>query len=393
MDLHEHQAKRLIAAYGIATPIGETARSADAAGQAARRLGCPSFVVKAQILAGDRKQGGGIRFASTPGEVEKAAQQLIGSKLTTRQTGSAGAMVEAVHIEEMVRVAQNLYLAITIDKRAGRIVMLASGTGGEDIEQRTGTGGDLVERLELKLEGNRLDGNFDTFSGRIVSEDKLKRGLATIMRNLAAAFAGSDASLIEINPLAISQDGRLIALDAKATIDDNSLFRHTELAEIRTSGPVPVDAAELEAQRYQINYMRLNGNIGCVVNGAGLALATHDLIVDEGGQPANFMDIRTTATSIDIAHGFGLILKNPAVKAVYVNVHGGGMQRCDTIAEGIGIAMRRSGRRLPIIIRMAGNNAAFAETVLSNNGVAYIAADDMSEGARLAVQAARREAA
>ncbi len=393
MDLYEHQAKRLLADYGIAMPVGETARTADQAGQIARRLGAPTYVVKAQVLAGDRKRAGGIRFASTPQEVEKAAAQLIGSKLVTSQTGGVAAPVEAVHIEEMVRVAQNLYLAITIDKGTGHVVMLASKSGGEDIETRAGKDSEPVERLPLTISRQKLEGDLESFARRIVSNPQLLTGLVTVMRNLAAAFVGLDATQAEINPLAITADGQLVALDAKVTIDSNALFRRPDLAKLQASSRSPADPAEAEAQQRQINYMRLDGNIGLVVNGAGLALATHDLVVDAGGRPANFMDIRTTATSLDIAHGFGLILKNPAVKSIFVNVHGGGMQRCDTIAEGMGIAMRRSGRRIPIVIRMAGNNAAFAETVLKNNGVDYIDADDMAEGAAAAVSAARKEAA
>lgn len=393
MDLFEHQAKRLLADYGIATPVGETARTADKAGQIARRLGASTYVVKAQVLAGDRKKAGGIRFASTPGEVETASAQLIGSTLVTSQTGEAGAPVEAVHIEEAVKVAQNLYIAITVDKRSGRIVMLASKSGGEDIEARAGKEASLIERLDLTLAGQKLEGDLEGLAARIVPNEPLRTGLATLMRNLAAAFVGLDATQVEINPLAVTVDGQLVALDAKMTLDDNALFRRPELDALRGASKSPADPSELEAQAHQINYLRLDGDIGLVVNGAGLALVTHDLVVDAGGRPANFMDIRTTATSLDIAHGFGLILKNPAVRAVYVNVHGGGMQRCDTIAEGMGIAMRRSGRRVPIVIRMAGNNAAFAATVLKNNGIDYIDADDMAEGAAAAVAAARREAA
>lgn len=393
MDLFEHQAKRLLADYGIAMPVGETARTADQAGQIARRLGASTYVVKAQVLAGDRKKAGGIRFASTPQEVEAAAAQLIGSRLITSQTGGVAAPVEAVHIEEMVRITHNLYLAITIDKRTGEIVMLASKSGGEDIEARVGKEHDLVERLPLTLTGQKLEGDIDAFAQCILSDTRLRTGLVAVMRNLAAAFVGLDATQVEINPLAVTAEGALVALDAKMTIDDNALFRRPDLANLRAASKSPADPAEMEAQLHQINYMRLDGNIGLVVNGAGLALATHDLVVDAGGRPANFMDIRTTAKSLDIAHGFGLILKNPTVKSIYVNVHGGGMQRCDTIAEGIGIAMRRSGRRVPIVIRMAGNNAAFAATVLKNNGVDYIDADDMAEGAAAAVAAARKEAA
>ncbi|MBL8565119.1 MAG: ADP-forming succinate--CoA ligase subunit beta [Hyphomicrobiaceae bacterium] len=392
MDLYEHQAKRLLSAYGIPIPIGEVATSVDGAGQSARRLGCNGFVVKAQILAGDRKQAGGIRFASNPTEVENAARALLGTKLVTRQTGSRAARVDAVQVEEQIRTLDLLYLAITIDPQTGTVVMLASRAGGDDIEVRASTDRDVVHRIALSLDGPRLVGDFDSAAKQIASEPRIAAGLVTVMRNLAAAFIGSDATLAEINPLCISEEGRLYALDAKVTIDDNALFRRPELARLKAER-TGADPDELEAQRHQINYLKLDGSIGCVVNGAGLALTTLDLLESAGGSAANFMDIRTTATSLDIAHGFGLILANPAVRAIYVNVHGGGMQRCDTIAEGLGIALRKVSRRVPIVMRLAGNNAAFAQTVLRNNGVAYTAADDMSDGARLAVAAVRKEAA
>ena len=266
--------------------------------------------------------------------------------------------------------------------------------GGDDIEERAADGDTIIARLPLRIEGTRIVGNFEAFAARIAGEERLAAGLATVLGNLAAAFLGCDATLIEINPLAVTDRGRLCALDAKVTIDDNALFRRADLADLKTHNvDVAADASEREAQSFQINYMKLEGEIGCVVNGAGLALATHDLVVDAGGRPANFMDIRTTASSLDIAKGLGLLLQNRSVRSLLVNVHGGGMQRCDTIAEGIGIAMRRAGRSLPIVIRMAGNNARFAETVLRNNGVVYTSVDDMAEAARIAVEAARQEAA
>ncbi|MFN3868162.1 MAG: ADP-forming succinate--CoA ligase subunit beta [Hyphomicrobiaceae bacterium] len=392
MNLYEHQAKRLLATYGVPVPISEVAATVDEAGQAARRLGAKDFVVKAQILAGDRKAAGGIRFASGVGEVESAARALLGSQLVTSQTGAKVAAVGSVLIEEQIRSRSLLYLAITIDPLDGTIVILSSRSGGDDIEQRAKDDTHIVSRTQLRLEGPRLTGDFTAIARGLSDDPRICEGLVYMMRNLAAMFVGTDATLAEINPVAITEEGRLVALDAKVTIDDNALHRHIELARLK-EGRVGADPDELEAQRHQINYLKLDGNIGCAVNGAGLALTTLDLLTDAGGKPANFMDIRTTATSLDIAHGFGLVLSNPAVRAILVNVHGGGMQRCDTIAEGLGIALRRSGRRLPIVIRMAGNNAAFAATVLRNNGVAYTDADDMAEAVRLIVAAVRKEAA
>lgn len=392
MDLYEHQAKRLLSAYGVPVPISEVASTLDEAGQAARRLGCRGFVVKAQVLAGDRKSGGGIRFASNPPEVEAAAQALLGSRLVTSQTGGRAQPVAAVQVEEQILAAEQLYVAITVDPAEGRVVLLASSVGGDDIEVRAANDKRLVHRFPLTLEGSHLEGDFAAAARIATKNERIASGLEIVMRNLADAFTGYDATLAELNPLAVTEDGRLIALDAKVTVDDNALFRHAGIARLKEERAV-ADPDELEAQRYEINYLKLDGTIGCVVNGAGLALTTLDLLADAGGAPANFMDIRTTATSLDIARGFGLILSNPAVRAVLVNVHGGGMQRCDTIAEGLGIALRRSSRRVPIVIRMAGNNASFAATVLRNNGVVYTNATDMAEAARLAVSASRKEAA
>ncbi len=392
MDLYEHQAKRLLAAYGIPIPISEVAETVDEAGQAARRLGCPGFVVKAQILAGDRNSGGGIRFASNPVEVEAAARALLGADLVTSQTGTRAARVGAVQIEEQVRTQRQLYLAVAIDPLTGAVVMLASRAGGGDIEARAQNDQQLVQRLPLTIDGMRLAGDFDGFARQIESDPRIAAGLAVLMRNLAAAFIASDATLAEINPLGVTEAGHLSALDAKVTIDDNALFRRADLKRLKETIVSP-DPDELAAQEHQLNYLKLDGSVGCVVNGAGLALATIDLLADAGGRPANFMDIRTTATSLDIAHGFGLILANPQVRSILVNVHGGGMQRCDTVAEGIAVAMRRSARRVPLVIRFAGNNAAYAATVLRNSGVAYTAATDMAEAARIATAAARKEAA
>ncbi len=392
MDLYEHQAKRLLSAYGIPVPISEVAETVDAAGQAARRLGCTGFVVKAQILAGDRMSAGGIRFASTPVEVETAARALLGNELVTSQTGPNAARVKAVQIEEQVIARRMLYLAITIDPLSGEVVMLASAKGGDDIETRARGDSLLIQRLPLRLDGARLTGDFAAFARSIESDPRIAEGVAVVMQNRAAAFVASDATLTEINPLAVTESGHLVALDAKVTIDDNALFRRGDLARFKSAAIAP-DRDELEAQEHQLNYLKLDGSIGCVVNGAGLALATIDLLADAGGRPANFMDIRTTASSLDIAHGFGLILANPQVRAILVNVHGGGMQRCDTIAEGIAVAMRRSARRVPLVIRFAGNNAAYAATVLKNSGIAYTSANDMAEAARIAALAARKEAA
>jgi succinyl-CoA synthetase beta subunit len=394
MKVHEFHAKHLLGRFDIPVPLGQAANTPGEAEAVARRMGCGRYAVKSQILAGDRGATGGIAFATTPAEVAKKAGQLLGKRLVTSQTGPAGAVVHQVYVEEAVDSAQNLYAAVALDSAAGRVTLLASPSGGDDIETRAASDPAAIRRMPVKLVGAKPEADYEKLAAEITGSPMLAASLAALLRNLAVALVALDASLIEINPLAVTHQGRLVALDAKMIVDDNALFRRPELAALRHANEAQdTDPAELEAQRYQLNYVGLDGNIGVAVNGAGLALATLDMIVDAGGRPANFMDIRTTASSLDIAHGFTLLLKNSRTKAILVNVHGGGMQRCDTIAEGLGIALRRGGRALPIVIHMAGNNADFARTVLANNGVKYIDAEDMAEAARRVVGVVKQEAA
>jgi succinyl-CoA synthetase beta subunit len=274
--------------------------------------------------------------------------------------------------------------------------VLASAHGGDGIEDRAERDPAIIQSTPLTLRDGAAEGDYAGLASRIGLTGAALAAAAQLFRQLAAAFVGLDATLIEVNPLALTAGATLIALDAKLSIDDNALFRHADLRALRDfTVRDESDPLALEAQRHQINYIRMDGDIGVLVNGAGLALATLDLICDAGGRPANFMDIRTTATSLDIARGFGLILDNPAVRSILVNVHGGGMQPCDTIAEGIGIAARRHdpkpGREAPIVICMAGNHAEFARTVLANTGVAHIACGMPWEAALKAVACARAE--
>ncbi len=394
MDLHEFQAKELLERFGIETPGGRVVESAADAERAAEGLGGPRFVVKAQIRAGDRARHGGVRFADTPRAAAAEAGALLGRRIVTPQTPEGGALVKWVYVEEAMEAARQLYAAVLLDRVSGRPLALASAHGGENIEDRAEHDPDIVRSIPLTLRGDHtVDGDFAGLAARIDLDGAALAAAAQLFRQLAAAFVGLDATLIEVNPLALTAGGRLIALDAKLSIDDNALFRHADLRALRDyMERDESDPVELEAQHHQINYIRMSGDIGVLVNGAGLALATLDLVCDAGGKPANFMDIRTTATSLDIARGFRLILDNPAVRSILVNVHGGGMQPCDTIAEGIGIAMRhRPTRDIPIVISMAGNHAEFARTVLHNTGVPYIACGTPWEGARKAVACARAE--
>jgi len=296
-------------------------------------------------------------------------------------------------VEEAVDVAQALYVAVVLDRITGRPLLLASAQGGDDIEARAEHDPDIIQSIPLTIGDAAADGDFSGLAARIGLTGAAATAAEHLFRQLTTAFVALDASLLEINPLALVDGNRLIALDAKLAIDDNALFRHADLRGLRDfTVRDESDPVELEAQHHQINYIRMKGDIGVLVNGAGLALATLDMLCDAGGRPANFMDIRTTASSLDIARGFQLILENPAVRSILVNVHGGGMQACDTIAEGIGIAVRRyAGREMPIVICMAGNHAEFARTVLQNTGVRYIAGNTPWDAVQKAVASAQKE--
>ena len=394
MLLHEFQAKKLIKGFGITCPMGQVAASPTEAQDAAERLGCRRYAVKGQLLISNRMQHEAIRYASSPREVAEHARKLIGMSFKVANGRLPDQTIHQVLVEEFVESTHELYASVALDRALGKVVLLASGLGGSGIEERAAEEPGLIHRSPLRLEGNHATGAFSEIAAEVAPEPDLAIALAEIYRNMAAALVANDATLVDLNPLVVTSDRQLVAVDAKITIDDNALFRRPELAALRLENErLERDRNELEAQRYQINFLSLDGDIGVAVNGAGLALATHDLIVDCGGSPSNFMDIRTTATSLDIAHGFEMLLKNPRTKAILVNVHGGGMQRCDTIAEGLGIAVRRRGRKMPIVIRMAGNNADFARTVLTNNGVKFIETDTMLQAAQRVVELSKKETA
>jgi succinyl-CoA synthetase beta subunit len=397
MDLHEFQAKELLVRFGVEIPRGRVVESADDAQRAAEGLGGRRFVVKAQIRAGDRARHGGVRLADGARAAGQETGAMLGRRIATPQTPEGGALVKRVYVEEAVEAAQLLYAAVLLDTVSGRPLVLASAHGGGDIEDRAERDPGIVQSTPLTLDDGSADGDFAGLASRIGLTGAAMAAAAQLYRQLAAAFVGLDATLIEINPIALTPGATLVALDAKLSIDDNALFRHADLRALRDfTVRDESDPVELEAQQHQINYIRLAGDIGIMVNGAGLALATLDMVCDAGGRPANFMDVRTTATSLDIARGFRLILDNPAVRAILVNIHGGGMQPCDTVAEGIGIAARQRdarepGRDIPIAICMAGNHAEFARTVLANTGVPHTACRTPWEAVQKAVACAKAE--
>ncbi|MDH3582255.1 MAG: ADP-forming succinate--CoA ligase subunit beta [Hyphomicrobiales bacterium] len=391
MNLHEFQAKEILGRYGIPVPQGDVARSADAAEVAARRLPGSRFAVKAQVHAGGRGRAGGVKIVDSVAEVGAAAKQMLGTTLVTEQTGPQGRNVDAIYVEETVETERVLYVAVLVNKETGRVSLIGAEEGGEDIEDRAATTPSIIETLDVEVDGSTKASAYQGFAQKLkLAGDLAKKG-GEIFETLTRSFIELDASLIEINPLAVTQGGDLAALDVKMVLDDNAMFRHPDLHGLRDKDEL--DPVELEAQANEINYVRMDGNIGVVVNGAGLALATHDMISDAGAVPANFMDIRTTASSLDIAGGFDLLLANPKVGVVLVNVHGGGLQRCDTIAEGIGISFKRNARIVPIVLRFAGNNADYGRTLLNNYGIPFIEASDMGDAIEKAVSLVKKEAA
>ncbi|MFC3693568.1 succinate--CoA ligase subunit beta [Chenggangzhangella methanolivorans] len=386
MRLHEFQAKRLLADYGLPAPRGFVALTPDEAEAVARDLGAAKIAVKAQIRAGERLAAGGVKIVHGPAMAGKAAADMIGQRLVTAQTDEGGETVRRVYVEEAVTSDRAIHLALLVDPSVGGLVAIGAEDGGEGVEERARRGVLKQESVALPLTGGIDREAVGAFLGRIGLKGAEIEPGCDLVEGLRRAFVELDAALIEINPLAVTSAGELKALDVKMTLDDNALFRHPDLASLRDDDEAA--RTKLSAHRDQLNFVQLEGDIGLVSNGAGLGLATLDMVMAAGGKPANFMDVRTTARSLDIAHGFALLLDNPKIRTLLINVHGGGMQSCDTIAEGLGVALRRSGRKLPIVIRLAGQNAEFARSRLANFGCAVIEANDMGEAATRAVAVA-----
>jgi succinyl-CoA synthetase beta subunit len=390
MQLQEFQAKKLLSRYSIGIPVGAVAVTPDEAEAAAAQLNSAAVFVKAQIQAGDRSMAGGIRAAQSAVAAKAAAKELLGQKLVTSQTGPNGQTVKRVLIEARTQAVREFYLAMWVETLLGSIMLTAAEGGGAEIEQRFVMNALQLESLRLSMKGGRRPGDIVEFCRRIDLPEQAVEKFRELVERVHRAFIDFDASLIEINPLALTQRGDLVAVDAKLVIDDNAVFRHPDLAEL--SEEAEADPVELQAQRHQINFVQMDGDVGTVVNGAGLGLATLDMIRAAGGSPANFMDIRTTAKSLDIAHGIGLVLDNPRAKVLLVNVFGGGMQPCDTIVDGLGIAFRRSRRVLPIVLRITGNNEDLARLRLANFNLPKTECSDMWQAVTRAVAIAQGSA-
>jgi len=400
MNLHEYQAKALLQRYGIKSPAGRLARSAEEAAEAARGLakdqakdreGAVRWAVKAQIHAGLRQGAGGVKFCDSPDTVAQAAAALLGHRLVTPQTGAKGKLVRSVYVEQAVAYEREIYLAALINRSAGRVALIAAGEGGNDIEARLAAAPEKMLSLVIDPETGVAETEARALTEQLGLSGAGADQAVALMRALDKAFSECDASLIEINPLVVTAEGELLALDVKMVLDDNALFRHAELADLRDEEEI--DPAELEAKLYNLNYVRLDGNIGVMVNGAGLALATVDLLKEQGGEPADFMDVRPEATRAQVTYGFKLLLRNPAVDAILVNIYGGGILRCDTVAEGIATACKEEGLRVPLIVRAAGTNGELARKILMSQGIPVTFAQSLGQAAAKVVEVAGRKAA
>jgi succinyl-CoA synthetase beta subunit len=385
MNLHEYQAKPVLTSYGVPVPEGRMAATADAAVAAAQALGGSLWVVKAQVHAGGRGKAGGVKLARDLEAVRAAAAGMLGQRLVTKQTGAAGLPIEKVYVECGSDIAREIYLSLTLNRERGRIAFVASTEGGMDIEAvaehtpekilsvvvNPATG---LQPYQCRQLGFALGFNADQ-----------QQQFLTIAMGLYRLYVEKDASLIEINPLIVTKGGRLMALDAKLNVEDNALFRQAAMAELRDPGQE--DATERKATEQDLNYVSLDGSIACMVNGAGLAMATMDLIKLHGGSPANFLDVGGGATAERVTFAFELILANPRVKAILVNIFGG-IVRCDLIAEGIITAVKNVGVKVPVVVRLEGTNAEQARKALANSGLAIVAAADLTDAARKVVKAA-----
>jgi succinyl-CoA synthetase beta subunit len=388
MNLHEYQAKHLFAQFGLRVPAGEVVRSAEEARDAAIKLGGKNWVVKAQIQAGGRGKAGGVRLVASEEELRQTAKDLIGTRLVTYQTDSQGLPVHQILIEEPSQIARELYLGAVIDRSKRRLVIMASTEGGVEIEQVAAVSPEKI----LKVVIDPLVGILPYQCRELGFGLKLKpeqiKPFTQIVTGLYKLFTECDLSLVEINPLVITKNGDLLCLDGKINVDDNALYRQTQLREMRDTSQE--DERETRAQRWEINYIALDGDIGCMVNGAGLAMATMDLIKLNGGNPANFLDVGGSATKERVTEAFKIILSDRKVKGVWVNIFGG-IVRCDLIADGIIGAVAEVGIEIPVVVRLEGNNADLGARKLDESGLNIIAAKSFADAARTVVKVVKKE--
>jgi succinyl-CoA synthetase beta subunit len=387
MKIHEYQAKEILRKYGVATPRGIACFSVDEAVDAARKLGGKVWVVKAQIHAGGRGKGGGVKVAKSLDEVKQHAGQILGMQLKTHQTGPEGQKVRRLLVEEGADIRKELYLGMVVDRGSQRVVLMASSEGGMDIEEVAAKTPEKIHKVAIDPVKGLADGDAEGIARKIGVPQQSTAQARDLLKALYKAFDDTDASLAEINPLVLTgEEQKVLALDAKMNFDDNALFRHPEIVALRDLDEE--DAAEVEASKFDLNYIQLDGNIGCLVNGAGLAMATMDIIKLYGGSPANFLDVGGGASTEKVTEAFKIMLKNPRLKAILVNIFGG-IMKCDVIAEGVVAAAREVRLGVPLVVRLEGTNVDLGKRILADSGLPIISGNNMADAAEKVVAAAR----
>jgi succinyl-CoA synthetase beta subunit len=387
MKIHEYQGKEILRRYGVPVPSGIPCFSVDEAVAAAEKLGGPVWVVKAQIHAGGRGKGGGVKVAKSMADVKTYASNILGMQLVTHQTGADGQKVRRLLIEEGADIKKELYVAVVTDRVSQRVCVMGSSEGGMDIEEVAESHPEKIHKIFVDPATGLTDAQADELSTKIGVPAASLPQARKVLQGLYQAFWDTDASLAEINPLILTGDGKVIALDAKWNFDSNALYRHPEITELRDLDEE--DPAEIEASKFDLAYIQLDGNIGCLVNGAGLAMATMDTIKLFGGEPANFLDVGGGATTEKVTEAFKIMLGNPKVEAILVNIFGG-IMRCDVIAEGVVAASRAVGLKVPLVVRMKGTNEDQGKKILADSGLPIITADTMADAAKKVVDAAKK---
>ena len=389
MKIHEYQGKELFRKYGVPVPQGIAAMSVEEALAAIPKVqaesGSEVVVVKAQIHAGGRGKGGGVKVAKTRADAEAAVHKIFGMQLVTPQTGPEGKKVQRVLVEQGLPIEHEYYLGMLLDRASGRVTVMASAEGGMDIEEVAASHPEKIFKESVNPAIGWQDYQSRLLAKKLGITGKLAGELGKFLRALTRAYDELDCSLLEINPLVTTKDGRVLALDAKVNFDDNAMYRHPEVEALRD--PSEEDPQEIEAKKYDLSYIALEGTIGCMVNGAGLAMSTMDIIKFYGGQPANFLDVGGGATAEKVTAAFKIITSDPAVKAIFVNIFGG-IMKCDTIASGVITACKEVGLRVPLVVRLEGTNVELGKKMLAESGLNIIAASDMADGAQKAVAAA-----
>jgi succinyl-CoA synthetase beta subunit len=390
VKIHEYQGKQLLKQYGVPVPIGIAATSADEAIAAIPKVqqqsGTEIVVVKAQIHAGGRGKGGGVKVAKTRADAEAAVGKIFGMQLVTPQTGPAGKKVQRLLIEQGLAIKHEYYLGMLLDRGTGRVTVMASAEGGMDIEEVAAKHPEKIFRQPIDPATGWQDWQSRRLAKQLGLAGKPTQELSGFLRALARCYEELDCSLLEINPLVSTKDGRVLALDAKMNFDDNALYRHPEIEALRD--PSEEDASEQEAKKWDLSYISLEGNIGCMVNGAGLAMSTMDIIKHYGGTPANFLDVGGGATAEKVTAAFKIITTDPDVKAIFVNIFGG-IMKCDTIAAGVIAAVKEVGLKVPLVVRLEGTNVELGKKMLAESGLDIVAAADMADGAQKVVSAAK----